>query len=164
MKSLFIKIIFSIFMIFAVGCKAQTVNDYITFYNSISPKLNTLANNKSQYIGQNFSLFSNALLANNVSIDNIGYHLKTHNSKKYFSITLYFCTDKLFFIGSNQKFQVPVVWVTFENEIPSSIKSMVLQYEGVWNFQFEQFFANMKIEKIEFIGINGYDNLDRTPK
>lgn len=164
MKSIFIKLTFSLTLILSINCKSQTVLDYVNFYNEITPKLNVLADNKSQYIGQNFSLFNNAIYNNNISIISIGYHSKVASSKRYYILALEFCNDDLFFIGLDNEYQVPVVYVTFENEIPSSIKSMVLQYKGEWNSAFEQFFANMKIEKIKFTGVNGYYSNNRTPK
>ncbi|CAH0128090.1 hypothetical protein SRABI04_00199 [Chryseobacterium sp. Bi04] len=57
-----------------------------------------------------------------------------------------------------------MVWITFESEIPSQIKNMVQEYNGVWTSIFTQFFANMKIEKIEFGGINGYNSNDWSGK
>jgi len=33
-----------------------------------------------------------------------------------------------------------------------------------WNSTISQFFSNMKIEKIEFIGLNGYNSTDNSLK
>lgn len=41
---------------------------------------------------------------------------------------------------------------------------MVLQNHGLWNSTFVQFFSNIKIEKIKFVGVNGYDSTDWTGK
>ncbi|WP_336958155.1 hypothetical protein [Chryseobacterium contaminans] len=52
----------------------------------------------------------------------------------------------------DNRYQIPVISITFEDEIPPQIKNMVQQYHGEWNTTFAQFFSNMKIEKIKFIG------------
>ncbi|WP_162304169.1 hypothetical protein [Chryseobacterium mulctrae] len=38
------------------------------------------------------------------------------------------------------------------------MKDMVLQSQGERNFNFVQLFSHMKIEKIKFIGVNGYNS------
>ena len=162
-KNIHLALIFiSLFAFSAV--KAQTVNDYINFYNTISPKLNAVAAVKSNYIHQDFSLFLNKLNTENIMINRVSYYPRNSSTEKIYIISLSFSNIDLNQAGLQNKYQLPVIWVTFENEVPQSFVSMVLQYQGKWNLQFEQFFANMKIEKIKFIGINGYDNPDRTPK
>lgn len=151
-------------LFFTMGCSAQTINDYISHYNNLAPKLNVLAANKAQFMGQNFSVFSSALQNSNLQILNMSCHSTNGYGKKYFTLQLTLLEDNILSIGLEQQYQVPTIYVTFQNEIPQTIKSMVLQYHGVWNSQFENFFANMKIESIEFTGINGYNNPDRTPK
>ncbi len=142
------------------NCKAQSssVNDYITFYNGVVPKLNTVATNKTQFYGQNFSGFYSELLSKNVNVVDLGYGSKTDTGTKNYILRLYFCDSNMDKPALDNKFQIPVIWITFENEIPAQIKSMVLQYHGEWNDTFVQFFSNMKIEKIKFIGLNGYNS------
>lgn len=148
------------------NCKAQSasVNDYITFYNGVVPKLNTVATNKTQFYGQNFSKFNTELINKNINAVNLGYASKTDTGIKYYMLALYFCDSNMDKPALDNKFQIPVIWITFENEIPPQIKSMVLQYHGEWNDTFAQFFSNMKIEKIEFGGINGYNSSDWSAK
>lgn len=145
-------------------CKAQTVNDYTTFYNEVVPKLNVVAINKTQFYGQNFSNFYDELLSKNINVISLSYDHKTDPSSKYYTLRLFFEDSDLWSVATDNQFQYPWVSITFENEIPSQIKSMVLQNEGQWDNTFVQFFANMKIEKIKFVGVNGYNNSDRTTK
>ncbi len=148
------------------NCKAQSasVNEYITFYNGVVPKLNTVAANKTQFYGHNFSEFYNELLNKNVNVVDLGYGSKTDTGTKNYILRLYFCDSNMDKPALDNKFQIPVIWITFENEIPPQIKSLVLQYHGEWNDTFAQFFSNMKIEKIEFGGINGYNSSDWSAK
>ncbi|WP_187477882.1 hypothetical protein [Amniculibacterium sp. G2-70] len=162
-KNIHLSLIFFGLLAFS-SVKAQTVNDYINFYNTISPKLNAVASVKSNYIHQDFSLFLNKLNTENITIDWVSYYPRNSSTEKIYTIRLSFSNIDLSQAGLQQRYQLPVIWITFENEVPQSLVNMVLQYQGKWNLQFEQFFKNMKIEKIKFIGINGYNNPDRTPK
>ncbi|MDC8098767.1 hypothetical protein [Chryseobacterium rhizosphaerae] len=164
MKSIFLKSLFIISIFFIHNYKSQSVNDYITFYNGITPKLNTIASNKTQFYGQNFSKFYSELSNKHITVVNLSYDSKTDTGKKYYMLALYFCNSSMDKPALDNKFQIPVVWITFENEIPSQIKNMVQEYNGVWTNTFTQFFANMKIEKIEFGGINGYNSNDWSGK
>ncbi|WP_126652621.1 hypothetical protein [Chryseobacterium aureum] len=166
MKSIFLKSLFAISIFLMHNCKAQSasVNEYITFYNGVVPKLNTVAANKTQFYGHNFSEFYNELLNKNVNVVDLGYGSKTDTGTKNYILRLYFCDSNMDKPALDNKFQIPVIWITFENEIPPQIKSLVLQYHGEWNDTFAQFFSNMKIEKIEFGGINGYNSSDWSAK
>ena len=66
MKTIFLKLLLIINLLFIFSCKAQTTTDYINFYNDVVPKLNTIIPNKTQFYGQNFSNFYNELLSKNV--------------------------------------------------------------------------------------------------
>lgn len=76
MKSLYIKIIF-IISIFSININnAQTIDDYINFYNVITPKLNIIASHKTQFYGQNFSSFYNELSQKEIGIVDLDYDAK----------------------------------------------------------------------------------------
>lgn len=164
MKTIF-KIIFLLnVFILTNNCKAQTTSDYIAFYNEVVPKLNIVAVNKTQFYGQNFSSFYNELLSKNIQVIKLGYDYKTDPGSKYYVLRLFFAEPEMWSVATDNPFQYPWVSITFENEIPYQIKSMVLQNQGQWNSTFVQFFSNMKIEKIKFVGINGYNSNDWTEK
>ncbi|UOU98860.1 hypothetical protein MUU74_02660 [Chryseobacterium daecheongense] len=164
MKTIILKTILIINLLFLYNCKAQTTSDYISFYNGVVPKLNTLVSNKTQFYGQNFSNFYNELLNKQVGIVMLNYDTKTDLDTELYVLTLTFSETNMLTTATENSFQYPIVSVTFENEIPSQIKTLVTQYQAKWNPTFAQFFANMKIEKIKFIGINGYNSSDRTVK
>lgn len=164
MKSILLKFLLVINLFFVYNCKAQTSNDYVTFYNSVVPKLNTIAINKTQFYNQNFSIFYSELLNKNLNVVGLSYGTKTDPGIKYYIVRLFFAEPEMWSTASNNSFQYPWVSITFEIEIPSQIKSMVLQSQGEWNATFTQFFSNMKIEKIDFVGVNGYDSNDWSGK
>ncbi len=166
MKSIILKSLFVISIFFTHSYKAQsvTVGDYITFYNNIVPSLNTIASDKTQFYGQNFSKFNTELNKKYINIVSLGYGSKTDTGIKNYILRLYFCDSNMDKPALDNNYQIPVISITFEDEIPPQIKSMVQQYHGEWNNAFVQFFSNMKIEKIKFIGLNGYNNYDRSPK
>lgn len=164
MKSIFIKALLIINLLFIYECKAQTVNDYIAFYNDVVPKLNLIVPNKTQYYGQNFSNFYNELQNKNIDVVMLNYDSKIDTSEKYYVIDLFLSDNNLWNIASKNDYQYPWISITLENEIPSQIKNMVSQNQGQWNSTFVQFFANMKIEKIKFVGVRGYNNNDYSGK
>lgn len=163
MKNIFLKTLLLINLFFIYNCKAQTANDYINFYNDVVPKLNSIVPNKTEFYGQNFSTFYNELLSKNIHVVKLGYGYKEEPASKYYVLRLFFEDNDMWAFATKDKdnlLQYPWISITFENEIPSQIKDMVLQNQGQWNNTFMQFFSNMKIEKIKFIGVNGYNSTD----
>lgn len=154
------QILLILISIVAISCKAQTANDYITFYNGVVPKLNTIAVNKTQFYGQNFSSFYNELLSKQIGVVKFGCGAKADPDSKYYILDLFFEDSEMWSVATNNPFQYPWVSITFQDEIPEQIKTMIRQNHGEWNNTFVQFFANMKIEKIKFVGVNGYNSND----
>ena len=164
MKSIFIKTLLVINLFCMYNCKAQTTTDYINFYNDVVPKLNLLVPNKTQYYGQNFSNFYNELQNKNINVVMLNYDSKTDTSEKYYTLRLFFSDINMWDVASDNLYRFPILDITFENQIPSQIMNMVKQADSKWNANFVQFFSNMKIEKIEFIGMHGYNSQDRSLK
>lgn len=164
MKSIILKTILIISLSFIYNCKAQTTNDYVTFYNGVASKLNEVAIYKTQFYGQNFSNFYNELLNKNIAIIDISVDAKTDPGTKYYILRLYFSDSNMETIATSNSFRYPWVSITFQNEIPNQIKGMILQYHGEWNNNFVQFFSNLKIESIRFLGINGHNSNDYSAK
>lgn len=163
MKRILLRIIFALNLLFIFNCKSQTtLDEYITFYNGVSSKLNLIVPNKSQFINQNFTFFYNELKSKNILVITLGTGNKEANSPKDYILRLYFSEDAIFALENH--YQYPVVWITFQNEIPQEVNNVIRSYYGDWNENIAQLFSNMKIEKIEFVGINGYDNPDRSIK
>ena len=145
-----IKILLIINLFLISNCKAQTANDYINFYNVITPKLNSIASNKTQFYGQNFSNFSNELQTKNINIKLINYDIQMEPSVKYNIVYLYFCDASLLGVSTTNSFRYPWVAITFENDLYIQIKNMIEQHHAQWNSTFAQFLYDKKIEKIEF--------------
>lgn len=164
MKNIFLKTLVIINLFGMVSCKAQTTNDYIAFYNNVVPKLNTIVTNKTQFYGQNFSNFYNELLNKQLNVIKFDCDYKTDPGSEYYVLNLFFEDNDLWSVASNNNYQYPWISITFESKIPKQIESMARQTHGKWDSTFIQFFANIKIEKIKFVGVRGYDNADYTGK
>jgi len=164
MKSIFLKTILIINLFFIYNCKAQTTNDYINFYNDVVPKLNTIVPIKTQFYGQNFSSFYNELQNKNINIILLNYDTKTDIGTRYYILRLFFTNIGMWNIAIDNSFQLPSISITFENEIPKQIEQIATQNNMKWNPTLAQFFSNMKIESIRFIGLNGYNSTDNSLK
>ncbi|SDJ39528.1 hypothetical protein [Chryseobacterium jejuense] len=166
MKTIFLKSLFIIGICFTHISKAQSlsIHDYIKFYNGVVPKLTTIAPNKTQFYGQNFSKFNTELNKKYINIVGLDYDSKTDTGKKYYILRLFLCDSNMDKPALDNRYQIPWITITFEDEIPPQIKSMVQQYHGEWNNTFVEFFSNMKIEKIKFVGVKGYNNSDWSGK
>lgn len=164
MKSILIKTLLIINLFFVYNCKAQTTTDYITFYNDVVPKLNTIVPNKAQYYGQNFSNLNNELLNKNIDIITLDYDSRVDEEKKYYVLTLFFADLNLWNVAIKNSFQLPAISITFESEIPKQIENLAKQNNMQWNSTISQFFDNMKIESIRFVGLNGYNSTDNSLK
>jgi hypothetical protein len=160
----FIKTIFILNILFLFSCKAQTTTNYITFYNDLVPKLNSMVPNKTQYYNQNFSNFYNELQNKNIDIVFLLYDPKVIPGTKYYVLKLFFTENMMWRLAVDNDYQLPAISITFQNEIPPQIDQLSEQSHGRWDYNISQFFANMKIESIRFIGLNGYDSTDNSLK
>jgi hypothetical protein len=160
MKSILIKIALIINLFLIYNCKAQTISDYINFYNNVVPKLNSIVPIKTPFYGQNFTNFNSEMLNKNISPELWLCGNKISESNKYYVLTLTFCSVNMLNISLDNSFQYPSVIITFENEIPPQVKNLISETHGEWTYNVQQFFSNMKIEKIEFTGVKGYDSDD----
>ncbi|WP_332452436.1 hypothetical protein [Chryseobacterium aquaticum] len=122
MKSILLKILLVINLLFLYNCKAQTTSDYITFYNDVVPKLDSMVPYKTQFYGQNFSNFYNELQSKNVNIIMLNYDTKTDPESKYYVLRLYFAPMYMRSFAIDNSYRFPIVDLTFENEIPKQIE------------------------------------------
>lgn len=101
------------------SCNAQRVTQqqYINFYNEVTPKLNQIVPIKTQFYNQNFSNFLTELINNN-NILGLSVVNAVEHSKHNYTLVLYFSDDRIHSYGVDKKFQYPTVWITFLNEIP----------------------------------------------
>lgn len=166
MKIKNLKIIIILSFLLFQSCYSQKVGtmQYLNFYNSISPKLNELVPNKTQFYNQNFLNFYNEILSKNLVVQRISTDGKIDNSKQHYVLTLHFCDYGINSFAADKGYQYPVVRITFQNQIPDSTTNLVKQNQAYWNSTLLNEFSNILIESIEFGGINGYNNSNRTPK
>ena len=132
MKKILFKTIFISVLIFVCSCNAQRVTQqqYINFYNEVTPKLNQIVPIKTQFYNQNFSNFLTELINNNVNVLGLSVVNAVEHSKHNYTLVLYFSDDRIHSYGVDKQFQYPTVWITFLNEIPIQANNMILQYEG----------------------------------
>lgn len=164
MKAILVKILFLFCL--NINCNAQEITElkYTNFYNSITPKLNQLVPNKTQFYGQNFLKFYNEILSKRITVQRISTDGKIANSKLHYVLTLHFCDYNINSFAADKAYQYPVVRITFKNQIPDSTTNLIIQNQAYWNSTLLNEFSNMLLESIEFGGINGYNNNDRTIK
>lgn len=167
MKRHFLKIILFFVLMFTGFSQAQqTTAEYISFYNVLTPKLNSIVPYKTNFYHQNFSEFYNELTAKHIDIVTIGVHERDGVARNELNrLVLYFCDGVTYRWALDNNYQIPIVWITFEELFPpTEIKDLAVLHHLYWHQDFLDFFANRKIEKIEFVDINGYNSSDTTIK
>ena len=118
------------------------------------------ANNKKLYYGKEFSEFYQNFTVKD-KIVSFGYDGKYANSRKLYILRLYFSRIEERGPLIDNKLPIPMLNITFQDQIPDEIIPLTRKYEGIWNEDMVKFFSKLKIEKIEYYGINGWDNKDR---
>lgn len=163
MKTIF-KIIAVVLVTVFQNCKSQDAQRYIAQYEESVPKLNQLAKEKEKFYSRDFSMFTDELENKKIRIFNIGYDGKTANSSKIYVIRMWFNDIGAIDLVRKNKYQFPLVVITFKDEIPYEFRALTVKYEGKLSDEVRKFLANRKIEKIDFYGINGLTNTDRTAR
>ncbi|WP_419868302.1 hypothetical protein [Chryseobacterium sp. CT-SW4] len=159
-KLLIIKVLFLSSLLSINYSKAQTATDYINFYNDVTPKLNSIIPNKIQFYGKPFSNFYSELQNKNIIVKGWIYDPKIVPSTKYYVLKIFLCDVNMIGTASRNSFTYPLIIVTFEDEIPSQVVNLMEQNHTIWDPTVAQFFSNLKIEKIEFTGVKGYNVKD----
>ncbi|WP_292009577.1 hypothetical protein [Chryseobacterium sp.] len=166
MKKLLITKVMHLFCLFLIteNIKAQTNTDYITFYNNTITKLNPIISNKTQFYDQPFSNFYNELQNKDVKVVGLFCDTKVTPGTKYYILKLFLSDMSMLRIASISSYNDPRISITFKDEIPNQVNNMISQYHAQWNPTFAEFFANLKIESIKFIGVRGYNSTDYSAK
>lgn len=163
MKTIINKLpIILIFFVFQF-CKSQNKERYINDYNKSVPKLQQIAAAKQQFCKNNFSKFLSIIEKKEVKIDNYTY-LERGLSPKIYDIILNFTSLDDSIVAEKNNYLSPYIVITFENQIPDEIRQLTLKYHGELTQEVKDFFADRKIEKIEFYGINGLNSKDRSAR
>lgn len=160
MKSI-LNIVFTTFFIMMFQfCSAQKV-EYFNFYNKLTPKLQTIANDKTQFYNQNFEGLYKRLNEEKVTIKMFAYDTKIFNSKDNYILKIYFADNETRSYTIDNNYQFPIITIMFKNKIPDEIVQLTKQYHGEWNNYMFDFFSHQIIEKIDFYGINGISSTNR---
>ena len=163
MKTLF-KILSIVLITLFQNCKSQDAQKYIAQYEESVPKLQQLAEEKNKFYGKNFSIFVDELEKNKIKIFNFGYDGKIAGSPKIYVVRFWFNDIGAIDMVQKNKYQFPIITITFQEEIPYELRALTVKYEGKLNEEVKTFLSNRKIEKIDFYGINGLKNTDRSPR
>lgn len=167
MKDILKLLVIISFLFFQQNCKAQDSQKYVEQYNNVAPKLQQLAKQKTtnKIAYQDFNNILNSIENTGVKIIDYGYGGKEVNSREIYVVRLYVMEHNLTNVPNLQnKFQYPVIWVTFKERIPDEIKVLTRKYYGTLSPEVRKFLGNRQIEKVEFYGINGLTSPDKSPK
>ncbi|MCY0969532.1 hypothetical protein [Chryseobacterium wangxinyae] len=162
MKSILLKTFLVVNLFFIYNCKAQTANDYITFYSNVVPKLNLLVPNKTQYYGQSLLAFLQALNQNNIIVKE--YEPAPFNNKL---LKLSFTWNRDLRIGRyDHNYVEPYISIYFQQPFnyPQATVIFNNNYHSYWNPAAENFYKNLIIEKIEFWYVRGLTDNSMNPK
>jgi len=143
-------------------CKSQDAQKYAVEYNKVVPKLQILASEKQKFYNQNFSDLLSEFDKKNIKIYNYTFFGKADTSEKVYIMRLMLYNRNDFDKAINTGYQIPIMQIFFEDQIPDEIKTLTRKYEGKLTPEVRDFLANRKIEKIEFYGINGLKSTDRS--
>jgi len=163
MKTLF-KILSVVLITLFQNCKSQDNQRYINQYEDSVSKLQQLAKEKDKFYGMNFSIFMDEMEKKKVKIIDYGYSGKTASSPIIYVIRLWFTDHDLTEVSQKNKYQLPIVTITFQEEIPYEFRALTVKYEGRLSEEVKTFLSNRKIEKIDFYGINGLTSTDRSSR
>ncbi|UZT98596.1 hypothetical protein ODZ84_03210 [Chryseobacterium fluminis] len=164
MKSIFFKVMLVTNLFLICNCKAQIVNNYINFYNHTISNLNPIISTKSQYYNLPFSNFYNELQNRNINIQGWFYDTKISPSTKYYVLKLFLSDLNMLNIASENSYHDPRISITFKDEIPNQVQTLMERNHSQWNPVVAQFFSDIKVESIRFIGVRGYDSTDYSAK
>ena len=78
--------------------------------------------------------------------------------KKINVLELNFLNDEQQYYAYKNKFAEPYIYIFLLDEIPQEIRAMVFNTHGSWNEDFAQFLSKLRIEKMEFYGLEGISN------
>lgn len=151
---------FSIFY----NCKSQDTQRYSKQYNDQVIKLQNLAKVKSKFYNQNFSDFVKEMDKSNIKVLDFGYGPKIASRPEIYVVRFWFIDHELTDVSLKNNYQLPIIMITFQEPIPGEIRALTRKYEGRLSPELREFLGNQKIEKIDFYGINGLTNKDRTSR
>ena len=152
------KVILTAVLLLAVNSYYSQSKEYTELYNSITPKLQETAAIKQKFYGKEFSEFYKYLNNKGLKVIKLSYLSVPSNMKKINVLELNFLNDEQQYYAYKNKFAEPYIYIFLLDEIPQEIRAMVFNTHGFWNEDFAQFLSKLRIEKMEFYGLEGISN------
>ena len=152
------KLILTAILLLTVNSYYSQSKEYIELYNSITPKLQETAAIKQKFYGKEFSEFYKYLNNKGLKVIKLSYLSVPSNMKKINVLELNFLNDEQQYYAYKNKFAEPYIYIFLLDEIPQEIRAMVFNTHGSWNEDFAQFLSKLRIEKMEFYGLEGISN------
>ena len=152
------KLILTAVLLLTVNSYFSQSKEYTELYNSITPKLQETAAIKQEFYGKKFSEFYKYLNNKGLKVIKLSYLSVPSNMKKINVLELNFLNDEQQYYAYKNKFAEPYIYIFLLDEIPQEIRAMVFNTHGFWNEDFAQFLSKLRIEKMEFYGLEGISN------
>ena len=152
------KVILTAVLLLAVNSYFSQSKEYTELYNSITPKLQKTATIKQEFYGKEFSEFYKYLNNKGLKVIKLSYLSVPSNMKKINVLILRYMNDEQQYYAYKNKFAEPYIYIFLLDEIPQEIRAMVFNTHGFWNEDFAQFLSKLRIEKMEFYGLEGISN------
>lgn len=152
------KLILTAILLLTVNSYYSQSKEYTELYNSITPKLQETAAIKQKFYGKEFSEFYKYLNNKGLKVIKLSYLSVPSNMKKINVLELNFLNDEQQYYAYKNKFAEPYIYIFLLDEIPQEIRAMVFNTHGSWNEDFAQFLSKLRIEKMEFYGLEGISN------
>ena len=152
------KLILTAVLLLTVNSYYSQSKEYTELYNSITPKLQETAAIKQKFYGKEFSEFYKYLNNKGLKVIKLSYLSVPSNMKKINVLELNFLNDEQQYYAYKNKFAEPYIYIFLLDEIPQEIRTMVFNTHGFWNEDFAQFLSKLRIEKMEFYGLEGISN------
>lgn len=152
------KLILTAVLLLTVNSYYSQSKEYTELYNSITPKLQETAAIKQKFYGKEFSEFYKYLNNKGLKVIKLSYLSVPSNMKKINVLELNFLNDEQQYYAYKNKFAEPYIYIFLLDEIPQEIRAMVFNTHGFWNEDFAQFLSKLRIEKMEFYGLEGISN------
>ena len=152
------KLILTAILLLTVNSYYSQSKEYTELYNSITPKLQETAAIKQKFYGKEFSEFYKYLNNKGLKVIKLSYLSVPSNMKKINVLELNFLNDEQQYYAYKNKFAEPYIYIFLLDEIPQEIRAMVFNTHGFWNEDFAQFLSKLRIEKMEFYGLEGISN------
>ena len=152
------KFILTAVLLLTVNSYYSQNKEYTELYNSITPKLQKTATIKQEFYGKEFSEFYKYLNNNKLKVVKLGYYNIPRTRKKINVLELGFLNDEQRDYAYKNDFAEPYIYIFLLDEIPQEIRAMVFNTHGFWNEDFAQFLSKLRIEKMEFYGLEGISN------